>query len=323
MPPERISVVVPVRNEAASIDELAAALARQTRAPDEILIVDGGSDDDTRERVRAIVNADPRWRLINAGPATPGRGRNVGARSATHEWIAFTDAGAWPDGAWLDSLARAAGEDPVAAVVFGHYEPVTDTFFTRCAALAYVPRPRSSPSGVVRGPSTASMLIRRDVWDAAGGFPDLRAGEDLLFFDAIRDGGHATAWAPDATVHWRLQPNLASTFRRFKAFSRANVEGGLESRWHRGILRYYVVAGILAALAAAYDWRLLAAIPALFVGRVVRSIWTRAARPRWRALVNPAVIAAVLAITIAIDAATFAGWWDARPRPRAAAPRGR
>jgi glycosyltransferase involved in cell wall biosynthesis len=311
MPPARISVVVPVRNEAASIGALAAAFARQTRTPDEIVIVDGGSDDDTRELVRSIVNVDPRWRLICAGPATPGRARNVGARSAAHDWIAFTDAGAWPDPSWLASLARAADESAGAAVVFGHYEPVTDTFFTQCAALAYVAPPRSCAGGVLRGPSTASMLIRRDVWDAAGGFPDLRAGEDLVFFDAIRAGGHPTAWAPDATVHWRLQPTLAATFRRFRAYSRANAEARLQSRWHYGILRYYVILAALALVAAVYDWRFLSAIPALLVARVLRSIWTRAARPRWRVLVNPAVILTVLAIRITIDAATFAGWWDA------------
>jgi glycosyltransferase involved in cell wall biosynthesis len=317
MPPHRISVVIPVRNEAATLDELAAAIRAQTRPPDEVIIVDGGSDDGTRERVRAIARADGRWRLVSAGPATPGRGRNVGARSATHEWLAFTDAGAWPEPSWLDALVRAADRDADAAAVYGNYEPITDTFFTRCAALAYVPGKQPRPGGAVRGPSTASMLVRRDVWDAVGGFADLRAGEDLLFFDAVRDAGHTVAWAPDATVHWRIQPTLAATFQRFRTYSRANVEGGLEARWHHAIRRQYIVALGVLALAAVHDWRWLLAVPVLFAARAIRRIWSRGGRSRARALVNPAVFAGVLVVTVVLDAATFAGWWDARARAKA------
>ncbi|HEV2765010.1 MAG TPA: glycosyltransferase, partial [Pyrinomonadaceae bacterium] len=49
----RVSLVVPVRDEAETIDELLSSIAAQTRPPDEVLIVDGGSRDDTVARVRA------------------------------------------------------------------------------------------------------------------------------------------------------------------------------------------------------------------------------------------------------------------------------
>src|SRR5919106_3606364 len=66
MPPE-VSVVVPMRNEAASVDELyaglTAALERFGR-PYEIVAIDDGSTDTTYERLAAVQRRDSRWRII-------------------------------------------------------------------------------------------------------------------------------------------------------------------------------------------------------------------------------------------------------------------
>src|SRR4029079_16232075 len=121
--------------------------------------------------------------------------------------------------------------------------------FTRCAALAYATRLTPRPGGPSRGPATVSMLIRRDVWAAVGGFPDLRAGEDLIFFQKIQAHGARAVWAPDAAVHWRMASTFADTFLRLREYSRANVQGGLERPWHYGVLRQYTVLALFALLA--------------------------------------------------------------------------
>ncbi len=51
----RVSVIATVLNEAGSIDLLLDSLAGQTRPPDEVVIVDGGSSDGTRGRLREYV----------------------------------------------------------------------------------------------------------------------------------------------------------------------------------------------------------------------------------------------------------------------------
>src|SRR5437016_8551578 len=73
----RISLVVPVRNEEASLPGLISSIRRQTRAPDEIILVDGGSTDQTVTVATELSTDDPRFRILEAGEATPGRGRNV------------------------------------------------------------------------------------------------------------------------------------------------------------------------------------------------------------------------------------------------------
>src|SRR2546423_13661712 len=92
----KITVVVPVRNEASSIYSLLSGLRQQTRPPDEVIIVDGGSTDKTSAIVESEINSTSNLRLIREANAWPGRGRNVGARAAANEWLAVIGAGARP-----------------------------------------------------------------------------------------------------------------------------------------------------------------------------------------------------------------------------------
>ena len=204
----KVSLVVPVRDEADSILVFLESIVAQTRLPDEIVFVDGGSLDRTPEIIESWYKRHlpgNQVKVIRAGQATPGKGRNLGIREAGYDWIALTDAGIRLQSDWMAELTATAERNPAAEIIYGNYEPVTSTFFTRCASLVYVPLKRQTPAGSVRGPSTASMLLRRKVWEDAGGFPDLRAAEDLIFFRKVSSLGCMTAWSPTATVWWYLR----------------------------------------------------------------------------------------------------------------------
>ena len=308
----KVSLVVPVRNESASIDDLLESIAGQTRRPDEVVIVDGGSVDDTVGRARAATRGDGTVRVIEAGPATPGRGRNVGIAAARHEWIALTDAGIRLDPRWLEELLAAAARDPSAGVVYGNYEPVVDSFLTRCASLAYVVPPERRADGFMRGPAIASCLVRKTAWASVGGFPDLRAAEDLIFMEALAGKGVGAGWAPGALVKWRLAPTVGATYRRFELYSRHNVWAGRQRYWHYGVARQYAAAAlvVLAVLLAGPAWLIL--LPLGLLARAVKSIWRRRAGRGLAWALEPSQLAGVMALLLVLDAATFVGWLRAR-----------
>ena len=313
--------MVPVRNEAATLPALWSSVLEQTRPPDEVVIVDGGSTDGTVEVAHRLAAGDPRLRVVETEPATPGKGRNIGIRAASNEWVALTDAGIRLERRWLESLLAAA-VDPAIRVVYGHYEPVVRTFFERCASLAYVAVPRETPAGRIRGPSVASMLLHRSAWEAAGGFPDLRAGEDLIFMSRLEALSVPTAWAPSAVVRWELRPSLGSTFRKFYEYSYSAVLGDRHRDWHHSILRMYLAASPFVVLAVARK-RWVWATPALAGGcaRVARSIARRREDHGVLWVLNPLQFAGVALIIGTIDVATFLGWARAvvAPGPRATA----
>jgi len=303
----RISLVIPVRDEAATISDLLTSIHSQTLQASEIVFVDGGSLDKTVEILREAAHADSSLHLLEVQDATPGRGRNVGIEAAANDWIAFTDAGIWLDPTWLERLAAEVERDPSVNLVFGAYEAQTGTFFQQCAAAAYLAAKQQRPGGLMRGPSIASCLIHRSVWRAAGGFPDLRAAEDLVFIERCQQVARI-AWAPQAIVKWQLQPTLKATFQRFTLYSFHNVLAGRQRYWHYGIARIYLLALVIVILAIVHSRVWLFVLGFAGIARIARSIWNYDKQQRLAWLCNPARFFLVGTILAVVDLATFVGW---------------
>ena len=88
-----VSVIIPARNEEASLGACLRSLTTQTGIPYEILVVDDGSTDHTR----AIAQSFASVRVIDPGPLPEGwTGKNnavtAGAHEAKGDWLLFTDA---------------------------------------------------------------------------------------------------------------------------------------------------------------------------------------------------------------------------------------
>ena len=308
----KVSVVIPVRDEEHSIRELLDSLLAQTRPPDEIVITDGGSVDATPQIIEDYVRKGAPVRLIRAGAALPGRGRNLGAAQASFEWLAFTDAGIRLANNWLEALVAKAEASEAIDVVYGSWEPVIDSFFKQCAAIAYVPPPASHDGVSVRPRSIASALLRREAWQAVNGFPeDLRSAEDLVFMDRLESAGYRIAFEPRAQVHWDLRTTLWSTFKRFLLYSRNNIRAGLFRQWQATILvRYGVLAVLLIAaliIEPSWAWFPIAAWLLMLVARAAVSIRrNRSCYPAslFQNLLRGAMVMSLLAV---LDAAAILG----------------
>lgn len=108
-----VSVVVPAYESSRWIDAALAAIAAQTLAPREVIVVDDGSADDTAaraERAGAIV--------LRQGNQGPSAARNAGIRRARGTWIAFCDADDVWDPRMLERHADAFAACPEALLSF-------------------------------------------------------------------------------------------------------------------------------------------------------------------------------------------------------------
>jgi glycosyltransferase involved in cell wall biosynthesis len=95
----RSSVVIPALNEACHLGQLLSDLQRQSRRPDELIVVDAGSTDatvDIAERSQAVV--------LHGEPPVA-RGRNLGGYSATGDLIFFLDADTRLPGTFFEDFA--------------------------------------------------------------------------------------------------------------------------------------------------------------------------------------------------------------------------
>lgn len=311
----KVSVIVPVRDEEDSIRELLDSLLAQTHPPDEIVITDGGSVDATPQIIEDYKRNGAPVNLIRAEAALPGRGRNLAAAEAKFEWLAFTDGGIRLEKKWLEALVNKAQEDESIDIVYGSVEPVTDTFFTECAAIAYVPPPKPQEDVIARPRFIASSLLRREAWAKVKGFPEnLRSAEDLLFMDRLEQAGYRAVFEPRAQVYWRLRSTLKSTFKRFLVYSLNNIRAGLFNQWQARILfRYAMLLVVLIAVllvAPKWFWLPFPLWILMLVARAFVSIWrNRHCYPAGfiRNLRRANMVVAILAV---LDAAAIIGWFQ-------------
>ncbi|HVN90874.1 MAG TPA: glycosyltransferase [Candidatus Binataceae bacterium] len=118
-----ISVVIPVYNGANSIGRAVASVLEQSLTNFEIIVVDDGSTDSTREALQPFV---PHLRLLEQTNAGPAAARNAGIAIARGEYIAFLDS----DDAWLPDklqlLVDAIERNPAAVLAFSDVIPTDD-----------------------------------------------------------------------------------------------------------------------------------------------------------------------------------------------------
>jgi glycosyltransferase involved in cell wall biosynthesis len=94
--PVQISVVIPTYNRARLIARAIESVLGQTRKADEIIVIDDGSTDDTRQRVEPYLSSIRYIYQKNAGASAS---RNHGVEAATYPWVAFLDS----DDLWTDT----------------------------------------------------------------------------------------------------------------------------------------------------------------------------------------------------------------------------
>lgn len=88
-----VTVVIPIRNEERFIEQTLRYLLEQDYPADklEIIVVDGRSDDSTREKVEVIMAVDSRVKLLDNPKRLSSAARNIGAKAAAGEIITFID----------------------------------------------------------------------------------------------------------------------------------------------------------------------------------------------------------------------------------------
>ncbi len=134
----RVAVILTVLNEATTIAALLDSLAVQTRPPDEVIVVDGGSTDGTLDVLSAYENRLP-LRVLSVPGANISQGRNAAIQATNAPIIAVTDAGVRLSPTWLQHLVAPweRGDNPPA--VAGFFLPDPRTTFELALAATTLP----------------------------------------------------------------------------------------------------------------------------------------------------------------------------------------
>ena len=169
-----ISVIIPVLDEERCLPHTLSCLMRQP-GDYEVIVVDGGS----RDRTREIAQADKRVTLLTAAR---GRGAqmNAGARAARGEWLLFLHADTQlPDGAL--SRINALENDP--SCLAGGFRQRFSGNDWRLGLVSWIDNLRCRMTGVLYGDQ--ALFVRRTLFEDLAGFPEDRVMEDVLFGEKL------------------------------------------------------------------------------------------------------------------------------------------
>jgi glycosyltransferase involved in cell wall biosynthesis len=211
-----VSAVVPVKDGERYLEELLAALASE--GVDEVLVIDSGSSDRSREIVRSAGVS-----LLEIPPEefAHGRTRNVGAERTSGELICFLTQDATPCPGWLEAYREAFTFAERVGAAYGPHLPRSDTspmiarelgeFF---AGFAPDGHPAVQRAGEASFLSNVNACYARACWEEIR-FRDVAYSEDQAFGADLLDAGWAKVYTPAAAVLHAHDYGMVEFMRRY------------------------------------------------------------------------------------------------------------
>jgi rSAM/selenodomain-associated transferase 2 len=171
----KLSIIMPVLNEAERIAAALDALARLRALGTQVIVVDGGSRD------ASIEHAQSRADCVISAPRGRALQMNAGAASAAGDVLLFLHADtrlpADADRIVLDGLARSGR-------AWGRFDVAIEGHHPLLAAVAMLMNMRSRLSGIATGDQ--AMFVRRQAFQSAGAFPAIPLMEDIAFSKRLK-----------------------------------------------------------------------------------------------------------------------------------------
>ena len=220
-----VSVIIPTLNAEHEIEDLLAALERQSLRPMEILVVDSASDDDTVPLVK--MHEGIRLLQIERCDFNHGATRDMALRATTGDFVCFLTQDALPaSDAYLERLVTPMVGDPSIALVSGRQLPKADArrFEQLVRSFNYPDSPsvRSKSDLNKCGIKTffasdSCSAYRRTAYLDSGGFEYVNTNEDMLMAARFVASGLKVAYEPDAEVYHSHNLTPSQQFARNRA----------------------------------------------------------------------------------------------------------
>jgi glycosyltransferase involved in cell wall biosynthesis len=228
-----VSLITTLRNEKDTVLSWLESLAGQTRPPDEVVIVDGGSTDGTLQMLEEFARQySLPLKLISEPGANVARGRNIAITHASHDVIASTDLGCRLDRSWLERITYPFEDDPDMQVVGGWSDSVKTSKIKML--LLGIRLADVNPQSFM--PSSRSIAFTKAAWEKVGGYPEWIkiTGEDTFFDIELKKACRHWAFVPEAVVWWQAPDRISTYWRKLRHWSTGDGEAlsGASLYWH-------------------------------------------------------------------------------------------
>jgi rhamnosyltransferase len=221
----KVSVVIPTFNAEKSVESLVRMLKQQTLPPQEIIVIDSCSADQTVE-IAAKVGC--KTVVIEKKAFDHGATRNLGARLSAGEVLVFMTQDALPvDDKFLENLVGPLADpsDPLIAASFGRQlarnHAVPPEKFARLfnyPDIGMVKSKEDLPRLGIKAFffSNVCSAVRKREFETVGGFPErIVMNEDMVLAAKLILRGYKVAYVPEAAVRHSHNYSITQQFRRY------------------------------------------------------------------------------------------------------------
>lgn len=293
---KNVSFILTLLNEEKDISVFLDSLFEQSALSEEIVIVDGGSTDDTLgilinyfknkiENFKIIdedLKKDLKFRgnilfdapgviadsgknfssinvkIFQVKGAKISEGRNFAIKNTACEIICVSDSGCVLDKDWLLNITKPFQSGRELYVVGGYNYAITNNFLQSCLA-ASIMRKKEEIKKYGYMPSSRNLSFKKSAWFQSGGYPEfMDYGEDMKFNFNLMSKGYEIYYNPEALVYWKMRDNLAKIFKQFFRYAKGDALGKMYS--YRHLIRFFspiVLTAIIVLSVIFSPWFLL------------------------------------------------------------------
>ncbi|MFH1610783.1 MAG: glycosyltransferase, partial [Patescibacteria group bacterium] len=207
-----ISVCITILNEEKTISTLLDSLISQSKEPNEIIIIDGGSEDKTLGIIKHFQKKYKFIKLLKE-KCNRAKGRNLAVDIAKNEIIVMTDAGCIPTKNWLKNITEPFLFSNVDIVV-GFYHMIYKNKLQKAESFFLGVLPNNFSNTFL--PSTRSMAFKKEIWEKVGGFPEYldEAAEDTVFNYKLIKNNAKFVRVKNAVVEWGMPESIKDYFKK-------------------------------------------------------------------------------------------------------------
>lgn len=218
----KISFITTIYNEEKTIKLFLESLNGQSQQPHEIIIVDGGSTDETLSIISSFTFLNSKTKII-AKKGNRAVGRNEAIMAAAGEIIVCSDSGNILDKNWIKNITKPFHDKDV-DVCAGYYKGKVENVFQKCVIpYAFVMPDKLNPKTFL--PATRSVAFTKKIWEKVGGFDEnLSHNEDYAFAHALKNANANIVFAKNAIVYWMPRNTLKSAYIMFLRFAYGDAE---------------------------------------------------------------------------------------------------
>lgn len=253
----KVSLVMPVRNESKNVDMTMQAILSATRIPDEIVIADGMSDDDTREKFLVYREKGVDIKIVDNPARFSGGGRNAGVQASSGDVVILADCGNKVSPDWLMQMVRPFEEQEGVDIVCGVFEPLVSSPFEHCLAsihyyhnynlkdYSYEKRNDLVPRVLLPGGGT--IALAKGVLEAIGGYPEwLHRAQDKVFSRKAYAMGMRVVLNWEAKISHHMRSSIKDVFKLTFEYARGNGRSRYFSK--HGVKLFAFYGGVFALL---------------------------------------------------------------------------